>query len=970
MKVSLTHKLLLVVAIPLAIHLVFIAIMSNELARLAVAQNLAQHYLRVVLARDRFIISERQRTLLIADYLSTLDELRKQKYFETQVDSREDLRELSLLWKTDPARTLTLDKLKDMFQQRDQMTLSVLAKMNSKMLTVEDLLGGFTGQNLMLRRLLLSKKVPWISQYFDQDQEQKLIYDAAVQQNVNEIFATLVAGLVALLSASLVSGLLFSLSVSRRLKVVLSNIDALVNNKPDLVNIKGQDEISDLNRAVVTTATKIRDAEEFQAQTIAIIADELNKPLTDVAAALQELPKSGFESLTEKGQKRLNDSNAEIERLESLVLELINLDAAARKMEIVQTDIAELTANSVKIVEQLTKLKSVSITVSSVENAIAFADRDKTTQVLINFLSNAIKYSPEGSTIEISIGKTGHEVTISICDHGAGIPMEFHSRIFKRFEQAESSAQKSGSSGLGLKISKEIVESQGGQVGFSSKVGEGSTFWFSLPTIQNRTQGDAASTTSNARRGWKSTLWKKALLVMALPMVIQGATIAALFNFLHQSSEKIAELTKIQKVTELHAALMTGISSAGILSMLYNTGRNPRDLEDARAENKALRQNIAELQRLTDDEKGQDPLTAKLLAAVNAHTVLEEHLIKAGKNAKVEQFVGVNGSDKSDNLMVDTRGPLLALKRHQNELIENNALASEEIRHNFEILLFLSAISASLVAGTLGFLIAKSLTSRATSLSRAALRFSESRELPQELAGDDELAFVEQQLHSAGKKLMELEVARAEMIGITSHELRTPLTSLIALIDVLEAGIFGEVTARGRILLAKARLQTSELVVLITNLLDLEKMESGKILVTKQKIKVEKIFEQIESENSLPAEEKGVSLKIQECDQEVLGDSNRLSQALTAVIRSILERLPRHSDVWLQCKTSQDMVSLTIGAPHGVAVKSYRNKHRELAREQMAISLASLTAIQHGGNLQLTTSSKGRTIEIRLPAGV
>lgn len=140
--------------------------------------------------------------------------------------------------------------------------------------------------------------------------------------------------------------------------------------------------------------------------------------------------------------------------------------------------------------------------------------------------------------------------------------------------------------------------------------------------------------------------------------------------------------------------------------------------------------------------------------------------------------------------------------------------------------------------------------------------------------------------------------------------------------------------------------------------------------MTKQRINLENVFEQIKSDNAFPAVNKGINLRIAECDEEVLGDSNRLSQALTAVIRSILERLPRASDVIVECKKSKTAVILAIGAPHGVAVKSYRNKHRELAREQMAVSLARLTALQHGGDLQLTTSSKGRTIEIRLPIGV
>ncbi|CAN5740652.1 hypothetical protein BH10CYA1_BH10CYA1_34780 [soil metagenome] len=967
MKISLTQKILLVVAIPLAIQLIFIAIISNNLGKLAAAQNLAQHYVKVVMARDRFIISERQRTILLTMYVCTLDELCRQKYLETRNDTVADFNELASLWKGNSERIAALNKLWNICSTRDQATLQMMPHIDKKT-TVEEMLGGYSGQAILLRKFLLVKKVPWIEPFFEQDQQQKLHLDEAVGHNVKAMYATLVAGLLALLLASSISGLLFSFSVLRRLKIVLSNIGALANNQTELVNIKGGDEISELNRAVVTTATKIREAEEFQAQTIAIIADELNKPLTEVDAALQELPKNGFETLSEKGAKRLHDSTAEMRRLESLVFELVNLDTAGRRFDIVQVDLAEMATNCLKIVEPLTKLKSISITISSVKDAVVFADGDKTTQVLINLLSNAIKYSAEKSAIEIVISSSEQEVKVSVCDHGQGISEEFHSRIFQRFEQAASAqGQKAGSSGLGLKISKEIVESQGGIVGFASKVGQGSTFWFSLPTtpvpeIRVTVAGRPASS------GWKSTLWIKALLVVALPMVAQLITITALFNFLQQNSAKIAELQKIPKITALHSELLTGISRAGLFSFLYNAERDPLNLEEARYEGKELRRNVAELQRLTATDKG--PLTAQLLTAITAHIAFDEHLIKAKQNADVSQLIGVKGSDKKENLLVDTRGPLQALTRQQNELIASNALASEEIRHNFETLLLASAIAASIVALTLGLILAQSLTNRARRLSKMALRFSVSRALPQPLPGDDELAFVEQQLHAAGTKLMELEVQRAEMIGITSHELRTPLTSLIALIEIMEAGVFGTVTEHGQNLLAKARLETSELIVLITNLLDLEKMESGKILVTKQKIRVENVFEQIKSDNIQPAGNKGISLKIQDCEEEILGDSNRLSQALTAVIRSILERLPSTSDVLLECRRSHDTIILAIGAPHGVAVKSYRSRHRELAREQMAISLARLTALQHGGDLQLTTSSKGRTIEICLPAGV
>ncbi len=966
MKISLTHKILLVVAIPLAIQLIFIAIMSNDLSKLAAAQNREQYFVKDVMARDRYIIYERQRTVFMGMYISTLDESMRRKYYETVSDAAGVFNELANLWSGDAERSQVLNQLWQFHSRREEMTQAAFQHMEQKK-NVEEMMGGFSAHSLLVR-MMLTRKIPYIERFFVKDQEQKLRETEAVEKNANSIYVSLFIGLGALLLASLLSGLLFSFSISRRLKIVLSNIDALANNQASLVKIKGGDEISMLNAAVIDTATRIRDAEEFQAQTIAIIAEELNKPLTEVDAALQQLPKNGFETLSEKGVKRLHDSSAEIRRLESLVFELVNSDAAGRKLDIVQVDLAEMATNCLKIVEPLTKLKSISIKLDGDKNSIAFADGEKTTQVLINLLSNAIKYSPEKSTIEIVFSSTEQEIKVSVRDQGPGIPNEFHSKIFQRYEQAHAAGgQKAASSGLGLKISKEIIESQGGSIGFASRVGEGSTFWFSLPTTRLQLTGAIAEQSVN--RSWKATLWKKALLVVALPILVQLITVSALFNFLHQNSERIAELEKITQITSLHEKLMTGIARAGLLAMMYNLDQDQQDLASMRAEGVALRKNVAELERVTASDNGIDSDTAKLLAAINAHIAFEEHIAQAKQNADVSTILGVKGSDKKENLLIDTHTPLQELTARQNKLIASNALASEEIRHNFEMLLFASAIAASIVAAALGLSIAKSLTSRAKKLAVVALEFSEHKELPEPLADDDELAFVEQQLYTAGRKLMELEVLRAEMIGITSHELRTPLTSLFALIELIEAGVFGTVTEQGEKLLAKARLETSDLIVLITNLLDLEKMESGKILVMKQKMRVESVFDQIKSDNVQPANNKGISLTIQNCEQEILGDSGRLSQALTAIIRSILERIPTKSDVLLKCKKSHNNVILALEAPHGVAVKGYNNKHRELAREQMAISLARLTALQHGGNLQLITSSKGRMIEISLPIG-
>jgi signal transduction histidine kinase len=107
------------------------------------------------------------------------------------------------------------------------------------------------------------------------------------------------------------------------------------------------------------------------------------------------------------------------------------------------------------------------------------ADADKTGWVLNNFLTNAIKYSSEVSTIDVSVRQSGNSVEFSVRDHGPGIPQEYISKVFDRFFKVPGS--KAGGTGLGLSISKEFIEAQGGKIWVRSEVGTGSTFGFNLP---------------------------------------------------------------------------------------------------------------------------------------------------------------------------------------------------------------------------------------------------------------------------------------------------------------------------------------------------------------------------------------------------------------------------------------------------------------------------------------------------------
>jgi signal transduction histidine kinase len=119
------------------------------------------------------------------------------------------------------------------------------------------------------------------------------------------------------------------------------------------------------------------------------------------------------------------------------------------------------------------------------ESACIRADGSRLMQVLTNLMSNAVKFSPAGSEVQLSILKAGKHWRINVKDQGIGIPVAFRSHIFGTFAQAEDpNVRQKGGTGLGLHIAKTMVEKMDGVIGFESEEGKGTLFWISFPAIE------------------------------------------------------------------------------------------------------------------------------------------------------------------------------------------------------------------------------------------------------------------------------------------------------------------------------------------------------------------------------------------------------------------------------------------------------------------------------------------------------
>ncbi|OGD34230.1 hypothetical protein A2V94_05895 [Candidatus Atribacteria bacterium RBG_16_35_8] len=249
--------------------------------------------------------------------------------------------------------------------------------------------------------------------------------------------------------------------------------------------IKGE---SKKNIGVVTLLqdiTKLKEIDNMKSDFISKVSHEFRTPLTSITMAtglmLDEIPGK----INKKQKELLNAMSEDSKRLVNLVSELLDLskiESGIVKMDIQPQDIYKIVKSSVKQFELQLKSMKINLKIEKRKNLPSvMADFNKIVWVMTNLIGNAIKYVPtDGSgLIEIKFKKTPVKLSISVSDNGKGISESYQKIIFNKFFQVKDDRQRSGV-GLGLSISKEILNAHGGDIWVKSELNKGSTFYFTL----------------------------------------------------------------------------------------------------------------------------------------------------------------------------------------------------------------------------------------------------------------------------------------------------------------------------------------------------------------------------------------------------------------------------------------------------------------------------------------------------------
>ncbi|MBY0546867.1 MAG: HAMP domain-containing histidine kinase [Candidatus Obscuribacterales bacterium] len=698
------------------------------------------------------------------------------------------------------------------------------------------------------------------------------------------LFSALLAGLVADVVLTVAISIFISRGIIWRLNTVCKNVESLRRGKVLETPLTGDDEIAAVDAALHRTAAALKEGERSKSEALSVIQQQLQAPLSDTHSILLEIQAQG-DALSRKTLDRLGLVLQNLDRLLKLIQDLVQSGSEGKFSLVLQSiSLHELIEKSAQICESMATKHYVKVTLEPCEDALFTGDFDLLSQVLVNLITNAIKFSPAESTVTVKAIKDENSIEIRVADRGCGIADGDQTKVFQLFQQVRATdATVKGGTGLGLAICKSIVAEHGGSMGVDSRLGEGSCFWFRLPRIP-AIKGVAVEPEKIPIR--LSITSKVAALVLG-PLVVTTMMFAYLTGALRVLDQHITAQVNAKQITAMVNKLV--INTVNILRATANTKLVGAAEQVSWAQERQAQ--FARLRFLTKNRPDLLPLVDQLeteLHKINATTsealnpsVAENVLLQPTllNTAPAEKF-------RSSATITRQLGRKIVILSSETDRRNQQAILDS---YKWIVLLTLLALLIGALLTILSSVyFSRHITRRLSRLRANAERLG--RE-PLQLAADvgaDEVARLEKFFFDASQTLEELNQFRKHVVGVVSHEMKTPLQSVFGIIVLLPRLAEGSPrqtqVAEGA---AVGEYHVRRVIRLVHDLLTVEKIHSGTFFLNLQESSLADVCE-----NALllvvHPRDKNQSVSLGACDDVRLNlDAERIASVLATIMNNI-----------------------------------------------------------------------------------
>ena len=504
----------------------------------------------------------------------------------------------------------------------------------------------------------------------------------AAVQAMGALQLALLIGMIASALISIALAVVFCINITNRLLIILSKTVSLSKGTPPGEPLQGHDEIAELDQFLYKSATEIRELERFKKEMIGIVSHELKSPLSSVAGFLSSLSTGVFGELNAKAKDKVERTANSATRLMGLVKELLYLDRLELEIRPEEIAVDKLITTSVDTVKELSQRHGVEIAIKS-DGGSVYADHDRLVQVIVNLLSNAMKFSPVQGSVTLETKLTDGSFKCQVSDQGRGIPEQFRKQIFEPFKQVDSrDATTKKGTGLGLTISRSIVEQHGGTIGVESEEGKGSTFWFTIPA--SGLASDAAkppSAQSAARSAARSqaqvasqspmldqpglhkpsprkfSVLAQGMVIIAVPLIFQLAFVSLIGGMLQQVREHTKLEEKSKQILDSVSGIVDIFLGADQAVIFYGMTNEPifkKAWEDKRNAAMVLIDKAANLSA-GDPDRTKDIQAAKDVLVKFAATLAREAK-KSQENPKIQKLLSLGGVEQVFGILRNSSG--------------------------------------------------------------------------------------------------------------------------------------------------------------------------------------------------------------------------------------------------------------------------------------------------------------------------